>query len=130
MLESVECCLVYSDHREPVEKMAAHFGVPAITGSMPASKRSQLVNDFQAGKLRIICATVGSLKEGADLYRAKDLVLNDPPWVPGDIQQVINRTRALGQKEPRTVHRILGSPQDGKIWEVMQEKMETIRRAT
>lgn len=130
LLESVECCLVYSDHRESCQKIADHFKVPAVTGSMPAKRRAALVNDFQAGKLRILCATIGALKEGADLFRAKDLVLNDPVWVPGDLLQVINRTRALGEKEPRTVHRILGSPQDAKIWEVLEEKLATINKAT
>lgn len=130
LMESVSCCLVYSDHVESCEKIAAHFKVPAITGKMPASKRSQLVSDFQAGKLNILCATIGSLKEGADLFRAKDLVLNDLPWVPGDLMQVINRTRAIGQKEPRTVHRIFGSPQDEQIAEVLQNKMDTISKAT
>jgi superfamily II DNA or RNA helicase len=130
LLETVPCCLVYSDHREPIEKIAAHFKVPAITGSVPAAKRGQLVEDFQAGKLNILCATIGSLKEGADLYRARDMVLVDPSWIPGDISQVINRMRAMGEKHPRTVHRIMGSPQDEKIWQVLQEKMDTIQKAT
>ena len=130
LLESKNCCLIYSDHREPIQKIAAHFGVPAITGSMSATRRSKLVNDFQSGKLKILCATVGSLKEGSDLFRADDLVLNDPPWVPGDILQVINRMRALGQNTPKTVHRIFGSPQDEKIWEALEEKMRTIDKAT
>ncbi len=91
---------------------------------------TKMVNDFQAGKLNIICATIGALKEGSDLFRAKDVVLNDPSWIPGDILQVINRTRALGHKEPRTVHRIFGSPQDEKIWEALEEKIETIDKAT
>jgi superfamily II DNA or RNA helicase len=130
LMESVKCCLVYSDHREPVEKIAAHFKVPAITGSMSGNKRAELVNNFQSGKLNILCATIGALKEGADLFRAKDLVLNDMPWVPGDLQQVINRTRALGHKKPRTVHRIMGSPQDAKICGIIEEKIRTIEQAT
>lgn len=130
LVESVDCCLVYSDHKEPTQLIAKHFNAPAITGEMPAARRAQLVADFQAGKLNILCATIGSLKEGADLYRAKDLVLSDQPWVPGDLFQVINRMRALGQKDPRTVHRIFGSPQDEKIAEVLEDKLKTIERAT
>jgi len=130
LLQSIECCLIYSDHREPCQQLAKHFGVLPITGEMSGTKRNQLVNDFQAGKTNIICATVGALKEGSDLFRAKDLVLNDPPWVSGDILQVINRTRAMGQKDPRTVHRIMGSPQDAKIYKVLEEKQETIDKAT
>lgn len=130
LMESVKCCLVYSDHKDPVHELANHFEVPAITGAMPASRRAQLVNDFQAGKFNILCATIGSLKEGADLYRAKDTVFNDLPWIPGDLLQVINRTRAIGEKDPRTVHRIFGSPQDEKIAGVLEEKIKTIDEAT
>ena len=122
--------MIYSDHREPIQKIAAHFGVPAITGEMPANKRAQLVAEFQAGNLKYLCATIGALKEGADLFRSKDIVLNDPCWVPGDLTQMMNRIRAIGQKEPRTVHRILGSPQDEKIYSVLEEKMKVIEAAT
>ena len=130
MLESVECCLIYSDHKEPVHQIAAHFNAPAVTGEMPANKRAKIISDFQSGKIKIIVATIGSLKEGADLFRAKDLVMNDQPWVPGDRQQVINRIRALGEKEPRTVHRIFGSPQDEKISKALDEKQKVIDGAT
>ena len=130
LVETVDCCLVYSDHKEPCQLIAKHFGVPAITGEMSSTRRAQLVNDFQSGKLNILCSTIGSLKEGADLFRAKDLVMNDPSWIPGDIQQVVNRMRALGHTDPRTVHRILGSPQDEKIWDILEEKMRTINKAT
>ncbi len=130
LLENMDCCLIYSDHVEPCETLAKHFGVPAITGKMPANRRAQLVNDFQAGKINTLCATIGALKEGADLFRAKDVVLNDLPWVPGDILQVVNRIRAIGEKDPRTVHRIFGSPQDEKIGIVLEEKMAVINIAT
>lgn len=130
LMETASCCLVYSDHREPIQKIAEHFKVPAITGSMAAARRSQLVNDFQSGKLNILCATIGSLKEGADLFRSKDMVLNDYPWVPGDLKQVINRMRAMGEKDPRTVHRILGCPQDRVIMDILDEKQKTIDQST
>lgn len=130
LMQSVDCCLVYSDHREPCQQLAKHFNVPAITGEMTGKRRAALVNDFQEGKLNMLCATIGALKEGADLYRAKDLVLNDLPWVVGDIDQVCARTRKIGEKEPRTVHLIFGSPQDEKIWEALNEKRETIDKAT
>ena len=129
LVETVDCCLIYSDHKEPVKAIAAHFGVPAITGAMPANQRAQLVADFQAGRLKFICATIGSLKEGADLFRSKDIVLNDPCWIPGDLNQVMNRIRAIGEKDPRTVHRVMGSPQDSTIYEALEKKSEVIRMA-
>ncbi len=130
LMQSVDCCLVYSDHREPCQQLAKHFNVPAITGEMSGTRRAALVNDFQTGKINMLCATIGSLKEGADLYRSKDLVLNDVSWVPGNIAQVFARMRAVGEKDPRTAHIISGSPQDSKIWESLNEKIDTINRAT
>lgn len=130
LLTSVQCVLVYSDHVAPIEAIAAHFGVEAITGKMPGKKRARLSAEFQAGKGQILCATIGALKEGQDLFRSKDIVFNDQAWVPGDMKQVINRIRGLGQKEPRTVHEIWGSPQDGKISESLKAKMVVIDAAT
>lgn len=130
LLTSVDCVLVYSDHVAPIQAIAAHFGVEAITGKMPSKKRSQLADEFQAGKGTIFCATVGSMKEGKDLFRSKHIVMNDLCWVPGDLKQVENRIRALGEKDPRTVHYIFGSPQDEKIWETLKEKQKTIDQAT
>jgi len=126
----VDCVLIYSDHKEPIKAIAKHFGVPAITGEMPGNKRAQLVADFQAGKLDKLCATIGSLKEGADIFRADHLVLNDLCWVPGDLLQVMNRMRKLGQQQPKLVHRMWGSPQDEKIGEAIDEKIRVIDLAT
>lgn len=130
LMRSIDSCLIYSDHREPCYQLAKHFNAPAITGEVPGSRRAALVNDFQAGKIPILCATIGALKEGADLYRTKDLVLNDYSWVPGHIEQVCARTRKIGETDPRTIHLLLGSPQDVKIWEVLNEKRNTIEQAT
>ncbi len=130
LLDSVDCCLVYSDHREPCQKLAKHFGVPAITGEMTGKKRAELVKDFQEGRLNMICATIGSLKEGADLFRSKDIVFNDFSWVPGNMDQVCARIQALNEHDPRTAHLIFGSPQDEKIWNALSEKRETISQAT
>lgn len=130
LLTSVESVLIYSDHRAPIEAIAAHFGVTAITGKITGKKRSKLAKEFQAGKGRILCATIGALKEGVDLFRSKDIVLNDYCWVPGDMKQVVNRIRGLGQKDPRTVHEIFGSPQDEKISETLKSKIDVIERAT
>lgn len=131
LLTSVECVLVYSDHVAPIEAIATHFGVTAITGKLSNKKRAKIADDFQAGiGPPILCATIGALKEGKDLYRSKDLVLNDPTWVPGDMKQVAERMRALGQKDPRTVHEIFGSPQDEKISKAIKEKMAVIDQAT
>ena len=130
ILEQMGCVLIYSDHTEPIKKIADHFKVPAITGAMSGKKRAILVNKFQDGEIDVIAATIGSLKEGADLYRAKDLIKNDFGWVPSDNTQVIARMQKIGKKESCTVHRMFGSPQDEKIYHAVMEKQKVIDRAT
>lgn len=126
--EGVECLPVYTDHVQSCEALAAEFGVEPVTGKMPPSKRFKIVKDFQAGKTNIICATIKSLSTGIDLTRANNMVLNDIPWVPGDLQQVMFRILRRSQKRGCLFHRILGSPQDRKILEAIEEKNETIRQ--
>lgn len=130
LLDEAECALIYSDHVESCKAIAQHFGVPAITGQMSAKKRSKLADAFQSGEGKIICATIGSLSTGKDLYRANQMILNDPPWVPGDLDQLIRRMQRLGQTKACTLHNIFGSPQDEYIYNVIKEKSEDIRRAT
>lgn len=130
LLQQVNCAMVYSDHVPSADAIAQHFGVRALTGRMPGKMRSRLAKEFQAGAGKILVATVGALKEGEDLYRSKDIVLNDLPWVPGDLTQVVNRIRRIGDKKPCTVHKIHGSPQDEYISNALQEKMDVIERAT
>lgn len=130
LLEQADCVLIYTDHRESAKAIAKEFDVEPITGSMPAKKRGEMADRFQAGEGKVLVATIGSLKEGKDLFRANHLIFNDLCWVPGDMKQVINRMRVVGKKHKCTAHRIFGSPQDEYIAGVLDEKMETIEAAT
>lgn len=130
LLEEVDCILIYSDHIESAEAIAKHFKVEALTGKMPASKRSQMADDFQAGKGNVLVCTVGAMKEGKDLFRSNHIIFNDYPWVPGDLKQVIYRIQRIGQKQTCFVHKVVGSPQDAYIMDVLESKLETIEKAT
>ncbi len=130
LLDNVDCVLIYTDHVLAAEEIAKAFNVKAITGKVPSVVRSQMADDFQAGQGQVLVATVGSMKEGKDLFRSNHIIFNDLPWVPGDIKQVIYRIQRIGQKSKCTIHRMLGSPQDSYIIEALDLKMQTIDRAT
>ncbi len=129
LLEETECILIYTDHVASAEAIAAEFGVEAITGKMSSTKRSQLADRFQAGEGRVLVCTIGSMKEGKDLFRSHHIIFNDFPWVPGDLKQVIYRIQRIGQKSTCFVHKIIGSPQDAYIMDVIESKLKTIERA-
>lgn len=130
LLEETGCVLIYSDHVQAAEEIARAFKVKALTGKVPSHVRSQMADAFQAGEGEVLVATIGSMKEGKDLFRSNQLIFNDFSWVPGDMKQVIHRIQRMGQKSHCTVHRILGSPQDEKILEAIEEKLAVIEKAT
>ena len=128
LLEQVECVPIYTDHVESAKALAAAFGIEAITGEMPAAKRSIIGNEFQEGKRRVIVATIKSFSTGISLTRANNLVFNDLPWIPGDLAQTIYRIHRRDQKKTCVIHKILGSPQDAKISETLESKSRTIEK--
>lgn len=130
LLEETDCILIYSDHVLAAEEIAKAFGTTALTGKIQASRRSQMADDFQNGTGKVLVATIGSMKEGKDLFRANHIIFNDICWVPMDLKQVVYRIQRLGQKRHCTVHRVLGSPQDYQILKTLEEKIEVIERAT
>lgn len=130
LIDEVGCCLIYSDHVESARAIAKEFKVEAITGHMSPKKRMELAKKFQDGEGEVLVATIGSMKEGVDLFRSQHIVLNDICWVPGDLTQVIYRIQRIGQTGKCLVHRMIGSPQDGHIIEAISSKAEVISQLT
>ena len=129
LLEEVDQVVVYSDHVEPCEKIAEAFGIPAITGAMSVDRRMEIADQFFRGEIKVIAATIGSFSTGINnLVVANNMVLNDVCWTPGDLQQTIKRIDRIGQTKQCFVHRIMGTPQDEKIYQALEEKRLTIEK--
>ncbi len=130
ILDEVGQLVIYSDHIEPTKKIAAALGVPAITGELGPEQRAELGKEFQAGKLKVLAATIKSFSTGVTLTAANNMIINDPPFSPGDLAQAEKRIDRLGQTKRCVVHRMIGSPQHKRIYEILQSKMEVIREVT
>ncbi len=130
LIEEVGCCLIYSDHVDSAKAIAKEFGVEAITGFMSPTKRTEMAKKFQEGHGEVLVATIGSMKEGVDLFRSQHIVLNDMTWIPGDLTQVVYRIQRMGQTEKCRVHRVIGSPQDLIISDAIVAKAEVISQLT
>lgn len=121
--------LIYSDHPEAAQIIAKKLGIPCITGdNTTAKKRTEICQDFQAGKYPAIAATIGALKEGQDLYRARDLIFNDPNWVPGNMSQVMFRIMRIGAVGQSRFHRVFGSYQQEYIYQTIESKLNDIKQ--
>ena len=130
IIDQDEPLLIYSDHIESAEAIAAKFGVTAVTGKMAGPRKFASVKDFQDGKTKVLVATIGALNSGHNLTRACNIVFNDENWSWGKMYQVYGRIRRIGQTRTCVVHTMHGSPQSQKISNSLKEKGKVIGKAT
>ena len=128
MLEAGESVLVFTDHVLAAEDIAKRLKGECVTGKMPAEMRTKVVEDFQAGRVKVIVATIGSLSVGVTLTAARHVVFNDLSWVPSDNKQAEGRIYRIGQKSACFTHYMIASPTDAYITKVLREKADTIGR--
>lgn len=121
--------LVYTDHRDSAAKLGKDLKCPVITGLTTILQREALVKKFQSGQIPHMVCTIGSMGTGRTLTKARDLILNDISWKPGENAQVYKRIHRIGQLYDCTIHHIIGSRQDQHIKKINREKEAVLREA-
>lgn len=123
--------VVFSDHVKPLEIIAlelSKFRCSIITGEVPVSKRQELVDRLNKHQLDILLCTIGAASSGFNMTGANLLVENDPPWVPGDRDQMKKRVHRLGQTKPCRIVSVIGSKVDERILRTLNGKDKVIKR--
>lgn len=119
--------LIYSDHVEPAKDIAEGLqNSRVITGSTPMEERDRIVQDFQAGKISVLSATIGALSVGVTLTASRNVIFNDLPWVPADLLQAEKRIHRIGQTGTCVVHRIFYGKIDATIGKTLTKKLKTL----
>jgi SNF2 family DNA or RNA helicase len=121
--------LIFSDHIESADKIAKTLKTQAYTSKTPPAVKKDLLRDFKAGLSPYLVATIMSLNTGQTLTSAADVVFNDPNWVPSEMDQAIARIYRIGQKNVSRFHLIIGSKQSKYIYDQLEEKRNTIKKA-
>ena len=124
--QGAEAIVIFTDHVEPAEEIAASLKCVPITGSTKMLIRSKIVEKFQAGELPYLVATIGALSVGVTLTKATNLVFNDLSFVPGDIAQAEKRIHRIGQKESCVIHRMIYGTIDFHIAKELDKKLRTL----
>jgi SNF2 family DNA or RNA helicase len=126
--EADEPVVVFSAHRAPIDLLAERAGWRAITGSVAAKKRSQIEDEFQAGKLKGVALTIGAGAEGLTLTRASSVVFVDRDWTPAANAQAEDRIYRIGQRAAHVfVHDLVTAhPLDQRVTEVLVKKAKLI----
>ncbi len=121
--------LVFSHFRDVLDEVAAIlpgkvFG--PLTGSVPAARRQQMVDDFSAaGHGAVLVAQIVAGGVGLNIQAASVVVICEPQLKPTTEWQAIARSRRMGQLESVQVHRLLSEEGvDLRITEILAKKSE------
>ena len=109
--------------------------VGPITGSVPPTKRQQLVDDFTSAQRA--CVLVSQIEAGGvglNIQAASVVLLTEPQWKPSTEEQAIARCHRMGQARPVDVHRLLAEDSvDQRMLEILATKAalfdEYVRRS-
>jgi SWI/SNF-related matrix-associated actin-dependent regulator 1 of chromatin subfamily A len=124
--------VVFSAHVAPVRRLGSRPGWAYIDGSVSsAERRQQIVDDFQAGKLKGLAVTIRAGGVGLTLTRAWKVVFADLDWVPSANQQAEDRICRIGQTAPHceVVRLVSDHVLDEHVLNLIAWKMEVIEAA-
>lgn len=120
--------VVFSAHREPILALAERPGWAVILGDTPIIKRQQIVEDFQAGKLKGLGMTI-QIAQGINLTHAWTCLLVDKDWTPANNDQAVRRLLRIGQHASKinVVSFVSNHPLDIHVNELLDKKTQIIR---
>ena len=100
--------VVFCNHKEVfgqicLQLRAAGFEVGGISGDTPQRERTNIVKEFQDGKLNFFVGT-SAAAEGITLHRSNIFVSAEMYWSLSKNEQAIDRLHRIGQKLPVYVH--------------------------
>ena len=130
ILDEGESTLVFSQFVELLSLVEARFGelgIPTLFlhGSVPAKRRTEMVDAFQAGKVPVFLLSLKAGGVGLNLTRATHVIHVDRWWNPAVEDQATDRAHRIGQDRPVEVHRLVaeGTLED-RIAELIEKKRD------
>lgn len=103
--------VVFSYFRDVIARVHSALGLLAagsLTGSVAATDRQRLVDDFSARRgPAVLVSQIEAGGVGLNIQAASVVVLTEPQWKPSTEDQAISRCHRMGQVRPVEVHRLL-----------------------
>ena len=128
--------LIFTEHRDTMDYLArrleglGHAGrVAHVHGGMAWPERERQVEHFRdpAGARYLVATDAAG--EGINLQFCAFMANYDIPWNPARLEQRMGRIHRYGQKrDVRIVNLVAGSTREGRVLQVLLEKLEAVRR--
>ena len=127
--------LIFSEHRDTVDYLVRRLeglgyrGQTAqIHGGMDWKERDRQVEAFRRPDGARYMVATDAAGEGINLQFCRLMVNYDIPWNPARLEQRMGRIHRYGQQfEVRIVNLVAGSTREGRVLQVLLEKLEEIR---
>jgi len=125
--DSDEPLVVFSAHRKPVDTLASRAGWRVITGDTSAEERQEVVQAFQAGRLKGVGLTIAAGGLGITLTHASRVLFVDRDWTPANNLQAEDRVCRIGQERPVQILVLVSDHAlDQRMCEILEEKTRLI----
>jgi SNF2 family DNA or RNA helicase len=103
LLHSIDKVVIFAHHYDVINGIKdklQEFNPVVITGKHAMKNRQQAVDDFQTKKdVRVFIGQIQAAGTGLTLTAASTVVFAETSWVPGEINQAIDRCHRIGQKD-------------------------------
>ena len=127
--------LIFSEHRDTVDYLVRRLEglgyrgqTVQIHGGMDWKERDRQVEAFRRPDGARYMVATDAAGEGINLQFCRLMVNYDIPWNPARLEQRMGRIHRYGQQfEVRIVNLVAGSTREGRVLQVLLEKLEEIR---
>ena len=138
-----EKLLIFTEHKDTADYLVEKIeqwglSTTRIDGSMAPGDMSDpkpgtrvwAMRDFNEGDARVLVATEAA-GEGINLHKKCSLMINyDVPWNPNRLEQRMGRIHRYGQKKEVHIYNLIATnTREGRVLEVILEKLEEMRKA-
>jgi SNF2 family DNA or RNA helicase len=121
--EALEPCLVFSMHLGPLQSFEGRPHWAILTGETPPGRRTEIVDDFQAGRLAGVALSITAGGLGLTLTRAASVLFVDKSYTPAENAQAEDRVCRYGQKRAVMIDSLVADhPLDRRIDEILTRK--------
>lgn len=96
--------VIFSSFVLPLKLLNNYLGGVLFTGKQSLKQRDIALESFQKGETNLLLSTYRTGGYGYSFHRARNVVLLDRPWTPGDVNQAEDRCHRLGTNGTVTSH--------------------------
>ena len=126
--------VVFSNYSQVIDLLCARLEKKGITygkyvGKTPNAQRSQIVSDFQDGKLQVFAGTISAGGVGINLFAADKVIFIDRNWSNALNLQAEDRLHRMGQQNAVQVIDIIADKTiDAKRIRIIKQKWSWVRK--